>query len=325
MNFTVKRKVFFIVALVCLALSLAVMGIRIFAIYNMVDPATGFFIQPAHWIHTVIQIYSALILLFFLFALIFGFRFSSKEEKKNPGFPRIEQSTKQTAGTRLIFSHNSTPRIFISVFCGLAMVTFSVFSFIDLQLTPWEKVLHGLSIAAGLYFMLQYTPLLPLYSKRRTMASLLPVIWSGFHMVSHFLTSSRVASGEYHDWQMVMLCMIAVFLYLQALFTTPAKHTYHYNLFYAAGIFGAGLIFIFALPTIFLSSFWYYTAFRLYTNHYALMTLIAGALYMLVFVFASLNDLKQFKETDLFSDTQDNDADEPLKTDEASSTNAAQE
>lgn len=311
MKFPAKQKAFFIAALVCLALSLIVMGLRIYVVYSMVDPATGFFTKAADWVNVAAFAYAILMILFFLFALIYGFRFCTKEEKKIPDMPSFESAKPLTKGTALVFSRASTPRVFISTFCGFSLITFSLLALIDLELTTWETWLHILSILAGTYFLLQYTPLLPLYSKRRTLASLLPVFWSGFHMVSHFLSASRIASGEYHNWQMVMLCLIALFFYLQALFTTPARRMYHFNLLYAVGIVGAGLIFIFAIPTLLLSSFWNYSAFWQFTNHYALMTLIAVALYMLVFLFGILRNLADVEcEEDLLDKNQNEEAKE---------------
>lgn len=291
MRLTVKRTVFMIVAVLYLLASLALTCARLMGIYTMVDPATGFFTQKAAWVDPVIYAFAVLTVLFLLFSLFFGVRFAAKEEKRTPNYPEISRTTSLTCGTRLIFSANSTPRIFISAFLGFSLISFSLFSLLELTLAPWEIVLQIIAILSGVYFILQYTPLLPLYSLRRTLCSLVPVIWSGVHLTSHFLSSSRIASGEYHNWQMVMLAFIALFFYLQSLFTTPKRTAYHFSFYYATGIIGAGLIFIFAVPTLLLSSFWFYSAHTQYTNLYALMSLIACALYILVFVFGAVNSL----------------------------------
>ncbi len=299
MNLQKRRRILLIAGLIYLLCACVLIGVRFYAIYTVVDPETGFFNQSAPWLDFAVLGFAAVSVLFLLVCLLFGVRFSTRAEKKDPDHPAITRLTEQTTGTRIVFSFDSMPRIFLSAFCGFSLITFSFLSLLELELQTSELFLQVFAIFAGLYLLLQYTPWFPLYSKRRTLLSLLPVLWSAFHLAAHFLSAARIATGEYHNWQMVMLAAVCVFFYLQTLFTTPSRTLYHFNLYYAMGLIGSALCMIFALPILILSNFWYYSAFLQYTNLYALMTLLTVALYLLTFSFCALSDLKRVQSEEL--------------------------
>ncbi|MBR6530683.1 MAG: hypothetical protein IKT43_04635 [Clostridia bacterium] len=295
MSLTKKRTLLTIGAAAFLFLSLVMTALRMVAIYTAVDPATGFYSADILWYDVLLTVFAAFGILFFGFSYLFGVRFCTKTETKERNLTPMDSQMRPTCGTRLMYATDSTPRIFASAFCGFSLITFALLSFIELALTPMEIALQVLAILAGIYLLLQYTPLFPLYSARRTLGALLPVIWSGATLVQYFLTSNRIATGEYHNWYILSLVTITVFFFLQSLFTTPARVLYRFHTLYAVGILGAGLTLIFTVPTLLLSSFWCYSAYMQYTNFYALMGLIACAVYMTIFLFGFLHDLGKVK------------------------------
>ena len=319
MSFQARKKAFFFASLFYLVLACAMVLFRTLAVYHLVDPTTGYFQKSAPFYTATEWIFSAATILLFVFLLFFGFRFAEKKEADDGVFPPVSAATPLTTGTRILFATDSIPRIFISAFCGFSLITFPLLSLLESphqavsQITSldstnpfsaygFDVALNVLAILAGLALLLQFTPLFPLYSLRRTFVSLFPMLWGVFHLVVHFLRASRSAPGEYHNWQMLMLAVIPVFFFLQALFTTPRRPLYRYNLFFVLGIIGSAATLIFAVPTLLLSSFWYYSAYTEYSTLYTLMMLVSVALYMLVFSFGSLSSLKKVEDENALKD-----------------------
>lgn len=304
MSLKARTRALAIASCVYLLFALATCGIRLYAMQNLVDPATGFLLQSAPWYSVSLWAFAIITLVFFAFCLVVAPSFCTRKEQKEPQKRPDFNTGALTVGTQLVFSRDSLPRIFISAFCGFALISFSVLSLMELSLSLYEVLLNVLAIPTGLFFLLQYTRLLPLYSLRRTLLSLCPVLWGVFGLALQFMTSSRVASGEYHNWQIVALISLPLFFYLQTLFTTPNRGLYRYGAFLAVSVVGAALILIFTLPTLLLANFWYYSAFRLYTNLYALMILLCFAPYFLVFAFSSLNGMRKIDDVAALRDGQ---------------------
>ena len=321
MNFQARKKAFFFASVFYLLVACAMVVLRTLAVYHLVDPTTGYFQSSAPFYDVAQWVFAAATILFFGFTLLFGFRFAEKKEADDGVFPHIHSKTRLTTGTRLLFANDSLLRIFISAFCGFSLITFPLLSLLEgpgqaqvqnaysdfsnlFSSYGFDAALNVLAILAGLALLLQYTPVLPLYSLRRTCLSLFPVIWGVLHLAVHFLRASRSAPGEYHNWQMLMLAIIPVFFFLQTLFTTPRRPLYRYNLFFALGIIGTAATLVFAVPTLLLSSFWYYSAYTEFSTLYSLMMLVSVALYMLVFALGSLSSLKKIEDENALKDPE---------------------
>lgn len=293
MRFETKKRILLCTAVAYLCLAAAVCAVRFLTLLNAVDPATGFSVLPYPPAQSAELVFLIGTLLLLLVSVWVRVPFTRKEDKRELGSP-LCATKKLYPATALFFPAESAARTFASAFFGFSLITFSLFSLTQTVSTVTPRLfIWLLAILSGIFFLLKFTPILPLYSARRVLASLLPVLWSAALLAVRFLEASRVATGEYHFWQILSLILLPLFFYSLTLFSLPKPAAHRFSLFYFTALAGSACLLIFTLPTIFLSSFWCYTAYTEFSSLYELILLLAAAIYQLIFLFAVLHSLRQ--------------------------------
>lgn len=300
MKFSIKKTLLLMTAIVFLVTSLFVGAFRAYTLFTAVDPTSGFYTTHSSLSNVVYAVYAGLSVLVFLVPFVARIRLAKK------GQLPAEQNVVRTSaapGTRLAFFRESTLCTFVSAFLGFSLITFSVMSFIDLERSVLSVIICILGVFSGLYFLSLPSGLFGLYSTKKTLLSVLPIAWSLLMLVAYFWSSSRIAVGEHHRFQIACMVCVPLFFYAQTLFLLPDAAYHRYHLFYSAALACAGLTLVYALPTLLLSAFWIYSAYTSYTSLYELMMLLSVALYAVVHLFRSLSALRKIpSEEDLLDE-----------------------
>lgn len=274
---------------------------RFFILRDLTDPQTGVFLKNSFWATLFDYLFFALIVFFFILTTVFRPRFLSPEEQTEKLHPPVSfmQNGKLTAGSELVFSPNGSVRVFASAFLGFSLITFSVFIISEsVPETPLDWAEQVLAILSGVFFLAQYSRLLPFYSARRALASLVPLVWATVKLFNCFLTASRNPTGENQNWQILSLALIAVFLYAQSQFNLPKRSTYHYGLLFFSGMLGLCAILTYTLPILVLFAFPAspYDAYSRIPSVHDLIVQIASAFYLGAYAFSSAQRLGRYTD-----------------------------
>lgn len=303
MEFSAKRRFFLIATILYLVCAVFFAAAHFLILRFLVDPNTGLYTEHSIYPTLLACGFAALSLILLVLSFVFRPFFATKEERKNADrtLPTpFDKHTPPTFGTRMVYARDSIPQVFASSFLGFSFLTFSVLMFVEL-VNDIGGAAHGvldyLSLAAaflsGLYFLLQSSGLMPLYSVRRALCSLLPVIWGALCLANCFIKASRSATGEYHEWEVLTIAAVTVFFFLQAQFNLPRREGYRYHWLFAVGLIAAALILLYSFATVLLSSFWIYSP---HSPLYALVIDLAVCLYILVSHCSALRTLRSAQE-----------------------------
>ena len=248
MNLKKKAKIYNIVFITVIVLTLVLCGVRMYILKEMVDPLTEFYTKDS-LIPTIFNTFSVVIV---AFVIIFSWIYKISVSKDI--IPEGEANGIYSY-TKITFGESNLLLTFINFFTGFMFLLLGILAAYYYIKFGEKNTLSIISIAfavlSSAFYISSASGKINCHSAWFSLISLFPVAFAALRMTSSFLLLSQGAQIAAKLYEILSFAAMTLFFLNEAKLTLPDRDKHNMSRYYASGIIAFLTLFVYSVPELY--------------------------------------------------------------------------